>query len=60
MLKATKDQNIINKILENSSLEYGQKGKLDIIDALIHNLFEEEFEKYRPKDLYYGRKLTKK
>ena len=60
VLKATKDQNIINKILENSSLEYGQKGKLDIIDALIHNLFEEEFEKYRPKDLYYGRKLTKK
>ena len=60
VLKATKDQNIVNKILENSSLEYGQKGKLDIIDVLIHNLFEEEFEKYRPKDLYYGRKLTKK
>ena len=59
VLKATKDQNIIN-ILENSSLEYGQKGKLDIIDALIHNLFEEEFEKYRPKNLYYGRKLIKK
>ena len=59
VLKATKDQNIIN-ILENSSLEYGQKGKLDIIDVLIHNLFEEEFEKYRSKNLYYGRKLIKK
>ncbi|MDD5865126.1 MAG: hypothetical protein PUD07_01345 [bacterium] len=53
------NEEIIFKILESENLKFDKKNKQDIIDALTHKLFEEEFEKFKPQRLYYSRKLNK-